>query len=345
MNPPLDPRPGPQTTATGAPHWEIELPASLPQNGYLFRATAAGDGLCAIELRPAGNHLLVARDADGTWSTVTELPYIGMTSWTVISATGLDNVWVSAGDAHTVWQWNGTAWSEHTVPDTDFYPRTYAVAAAGGRAWATTYRSSDSPAYSHFDGSQFTALPRLESNIWHIGTMTTDDAGNLWVAGDSIDGSSLCRWDGTDWKVWDMPDQLWARDVTVGSPDDVWVVGSANDGGSIGFDTTLSAHFDGTTYALVDAYSVDGVMTEVIFHQDRWLSLVTPQFDGMTYRIVAWTGSTWTNEAIPPVHPGWYISAYNLVLAGDTALVTGAEAEAEAKSQDDYRPYAARRDT
>jgi hypothetical protein len=235
---------------------------------------------------------------DGATTTTTSVPFLdGDVGWpTEMTATASDDVWAvghregklykSPGDGpgeHTVgylpvaMHWDGSAWADPQVPE---YPgrssELVAVSASGGEAWAVGY-------YSMKLGERELSGGGLPMEIIRQGPIVVRWTGDGWAAvgtaGLGAEDLSLC-------------------DVKVLGPNDVWVLGGEQLGGTRS--AQVIAHWDGGGWTRLP--SPDGVRKNDDHPSYRNLSATSDtdlwlagdgRNGGGDAEVAHWDGSSW----------------------------------------------------
>jgi hypothetical protein len=188
--------------------------------------------------------------------------------FTAVSALASTNVYAVGriGANSLVERWNGSSWSQVTVPDPNpanpgAVDSLSAVhARASNDIWAVG-SFSGGPFSLHFDGTSwrvntFAAVPGSTQTT--IVGVTAAAAGDAWAVGSSVNSAGTFstvteHWTGTAWHV--VPsfpaapgdfDSL--TGVSARAANDVWAVGSTSPA-SDPTQRTLSLHWDGTSWA------------------------------------------------------------------------------------------------
>ncbi|MCA9321646.1 MAG: hypothetical protein KDB53_12975 [Planctomycetes bacterium] len=168
--------------------------------------------------------------------------------------------------------WDGNTWSQVTTPLTP--PGTTGAGVldmvsltptdllfVGNWITATSGLSINTAMAMHWDGTsfQFDSTPVVASgSVTHqYRTVTATDPANVWAAGRVGNGSAcglpriLDRWAASGWTTQTTPAiglTHCLEAIEAVSPTDVWAVGSANIGGTLG---PVVMHFDGTAWSTV----------------------------------------------------------------------------------------------
>ncbi|MBN2493089.1 MAG: hypothetical protein JXR96_00755 [Deltaproteobacteria bacterium] len=180
-----------------------------------------------------------------------------------IWALGADDAWAVGGPV--VLRWNGSTWTETSLPGSGSYGRAVWAASADD-VWVVGTH------IYHFDGSAWdepVACPGLEG----ISGRGPDD---VWAVGRwSSSGAAVMHWDGERWNDFaPLSSILFLRDVIAFSGTDVWAVGDG------------LAHYDGESWSLTDTdsflHGVWGTSSD-----DIWAV-------GERGTVLHWQGAEWT---------------------------------------------------
>lgn len=157
----------------------------------------------------------------------------------------------------------------------------------------------------HWDGSGWSVatVPATGSTELHgVAVAGPDDA---WAVGGTSSGPLALHWDGAAWSVTTFPafDRAAALlAVTVVSPHDVWAVGWRRPDGP-GNRITLTAHWDGTAWSVVDSPNPGGQhFNELGVAANGADDVVAVGVKNSTFLAERWDGTGWSVErpADPP---------------------------------------------
>jgi hypothetical protein len=285
----------------------------------------------------------VPAGASGTsiWNVTTTVnpkpAQVNDTYFAGVSASGPDEAWAvgtyadkEALDAPLAEHWNGTTWTQVSVPQPTGQQATFdAVDDLGpDDAWAVGTSFSGgagaSPAgvtlIENWNGTSWSIVPSPngasgtpgDANILDAIAATGPD--NVWAAGwvDNNDADTLTmlfeQWNGTSWSVVPSPGNgskfEIATSLTAISPNDVWAVGSyAEDG-------TLAANWNGKKWSIVPTPEItntgpetENTLTAVTADgpDDVWASgyADVDSENFATPYVLHWQGSSWTLTEVP----------------------------------------------
>jgi len=243
--------------------------------------------------------------------------------------------------------WNGRTWSVASSPGPASAQELLAVAGSGADdVWAVGYQSAyggpDQPLIEHWNGSSWTvvASPAVppQTRMDGVAAISADDA---WAVGEQEGGTASSgppaspsspgsgagsggagsppagplaeHWNGSAWTVVPIPDEGGSPNalaaVGAAGPDDVWAVGSSNNGSS-----GLAEHWNGSSWTAVpiDPGPLSGI--SVLSASDAWAV-------GGGH-IEHWNGSSWSPSPTPPPPGGQYVlSGISAVSATDAWAV------------------------
>ena len=244
-----------------------------------------------------------------------------------MSASGPDEAWAvgtfsntDALDQPLAEHWNGTTWTRVMVPEPTGQQATLTGVddLSPTDAWAVG-TSAGLTLIEHWNGTSWSIVPSPNpaTGIPGDGDMLTAIAGtgpnDLWAAGwdvsEQLDEIQLLfeHWNGTTWTAAPSPaDDSGgiASAITAISPDDVWAVGSFEDGGS----NTLTAHWNGTKWSIV---SVPDITSSGLNHltgvsadgaDDVWASGFAADVDKTNLNVpglLHWNGTSWIRVTVP----------------------------------------------
>ena len=182
------------------------------------------------------------------------------------------------GDALAL-HWNGTAWSQVTVP----------APGTGGNALTAVAGSGS-------------------TDVWAVGYYrNTGDTGGLTHP-------LALHYDGATWTQSPMPETAaggYLRGVTELSPTDVWAVGSKN-----GYSTPVAYHWDGTAWTEVPTAALTGSTGNTFFYAVA--GFATNQVWAVGYRsgnggaqplVERWNGTAFVAETLPALAVGGILYA------------------------------------
>lgn len=255
-----------------------------------------------------------------------------------IDAISSDNIWAVGNGSPGGWlsmiiqHWDGTQWSISGQNLAEGIPAELegVAAVAPDDVWAAgtlyygAYRSSSDHAalLVHWDGTEWNTVQApvpadsISSALTHI---AAGSAGDIWAVGYSYHSNGVraisLHWDGTEWKLVQVPDAEWKmlKAVSVRAHDDVWAVGSTYPHAS-----AVIMHWDGTEWKSVavpettaTGSSLEGIA--VLSADDAWAvgyyAGTSPDGFGFFPKpwMIHWDGQTWNNTPNPEDEQSAYL--------------------------------------
>jgi hypothetical protein len=229
--------------------------------------------------------------------------------------------------------WDGVSWQRTETPTPDGQP--YGIlegvsAISNDDVWAVGFASAVSGGASttlaeHWDGTAWTIVPTAQppGSTWSaLQSVTAVAPDDVWAVGyyyDSGDGGSVIEhWDGSAWSIVanaDPGDSYHAglQSISAHNAGDVWAVGYYYD--SIGAGNTLTEHWNGTAWKLVDSPnepdSPDTELHAVTGFRKHNVWATGFAFTGSSYAPVAlhWDGTSWRlmHAAVPEGSQSTYL--------------------------------------
>ena len=238
------------------------------RTAFTVAAAAAAVALAAGSALAVGGWTIVAAPPTGQNATLTGVATVSDSdAWAVGYRSGA--AFTNVGAKALIDTWNGTAWSQVTVPAT---PGNTALllgvsASSAADAWAvgrTQVNKSDfEPVALHWNGNAWSVSPGFSTAISVISGASAVGVADIspsdaYAIGDSAATAvgSLAHWNGTAWSPVTLPLPANANSnttlnaISANGPDDVWIVGSFLDSAS-GQNQTFSEHFNGTAWTVV----------------------------------------------------------------------------------------------
>jgi hypothetical protein len=264
---------GSSGSSSGECDWVIN-PSPSPAFDHLYGITAvnAQDIWAVGTTQGAGSVQPLTEHWDGTnWSVVANPALAGPSGFFAVDSVSASDVWAIGqfnphGLGILIEHWNGSQWS--IVP---------------------------TPLPGSADG--FT-----EAEVVGLDAVSSD---NAWVVGSSVvpfqhTRGFVMRWDGTTWKVIDIPHpQLNSRlnSISVIGPDDIWIVGATSDNWN-GPDQALIEHWDGVAWTIVSSpavanYAYLGVVEAPSSHDVWALGTYLSANGGANSFFEHWDGAKW----------------------------------------------------
>jgi hypothetical protein len=161
-----------------------------------------------------------------------------------VAATGANDAWAvgsrqqGAGASGALLHWNGTTWSDVTIPGS-----TGSFNHVGGSSkndvWLAGSTANGARKTWHWNGTSWTSV---STGTYDIADIAAIGPKNVWAVGNADEGSDVgqaLHWNGTAWKTVAMP--FVARKVQAVSANDIWAVGENSQ-------QPLAAHWDGTSW-------------------------------------------------------------------------------------------------
>ncbi|MEZ0070673.1 hypothetical protein [Planotetraspora sp. GP83] len=269
--------------------------------------------LAVIGALAASLTLLAASPASAstTWSAV-PTPGGDLSQLYGVAATAPDAAW-AVGSAYDfslgaqrslIARWNGTSWSRVTSPNgSQLYNELYAVDATSA------------------------------SDAWAVGSIETAHGPN--GGGDGPKKAAAWRWNGTSWRIVDLPKPANTPTVTgveALSPGDAWAVGWYYESltpTAVG--AGYAAHWNGSTWKQVELPAVGDYLTQVYTVSgtsptDVWaVGSWRDRGPGQPYHPLAlhWDGSAWTPVTVPEPAGGGFLRGVKALSPTDVWAVGG----------------------
>lgn len=274
-------------------HWDgaqwtqvaIPNPAGLSNSLYSVDAVTADDIWAVGQVRRFSYRFEgVVMHYDGAQWTEVTVPNLPQDSrLTSVSALTTNDVW-AVGEASTTGSyyyetftlhWDGSTWTRIPSPIIGYGSRLESVhAIATNDVWAIGYTGSsgnENTLAVHWNGTAWSVVstPNPSNYLTDILYDVTATASNdVWAVGSYQVGIGyynyvyrplLLHWDGTAWTQVQSPlrgeGSHELRGVTAISANDVWAVGSSQDTLYGGNPRTLTQHYDGAQWTIVDSPS------------------------------------------------------------------------------------------
>jgi hypothetical protein len=249
-----------------------------------FTVAAAG----ATLILGAGSAL-----AAGAWTIVAVPPTGQNAALTSVATVSDSDAWVvgyHSGSAFTnvgaqalIDNWNGTAWSQVTVPAT---PGNTALllgvsASSTTDAWAVGRTQTDKSSFEglalHWNGTAWSVSPGFAAALSVMAGASARGVADIspsdaYAIGDSAATAvgSLVHWNGTAWSPVTLPLPASAHSnttlnaISAHGPGDVWIVGTFLDSAKRR-NETFSEHFNGTAWKVVPMPPVKGTNLNAFF--------------------------------------------------------------------------------
>ncbi len=288
-----------------------------------------------------------APSCDPTWEVVSGLgptaTYSSLKSVAVLSA---NDAWAvgaclcGTGETTLTEHWDGVGWSRVPSPNVQFNTILVGVAAvSAGDVWAVGYYNNGigtpaSRVIEHWNGSAWSIVnsPNPADSGNNLTGVVAPSATDVWAVGAYFNHSThltetlVEHWDGSSWSVVNSPNRASRSHSTLTavalvSPDDIWALGSSDDGPA---ERTLLEHWDGSAWTLVSSPSPgtwNSILQSlaIVSANDVWAVgyyIVYPSIEKLTL-IEHWNGRHWSVVDSP--NP----STVDNVLNGVAVISTG----------------------
>jgi hypothetical protein len=215
-----------------------------------------------------------------------------------VIAVGQGTIPTSAGwvTEQLAYRWNGSAWSQLTVPATFTYDELERIQTFSPTdAWAVGVGATSSGAGTvtavNWNGSSWTAAatPVSTGNNLTVNAISGSSASDIWVAGQTVTPgyhnrqftSVLLHYNGSSWSQLTAPDNSGLLDVDAVSPTDAWAI--AADGSVL--------TWNGMTWSVATTLAQGNTAIAALSPTDVWVAGVVS--------LTHYNGSSWTSAAIP----------------------------------------------
>jgi hypothetical protein len=273
-------------TATSATNvWTVGQDSGSPQidhwNGRSWSQNALPSGPCSVF---EADCALTGVSADSASDVIT----IG--EGTIPTSSG----WVAEALAY---RWNGTAWSQLTVPSSVTYDEMEHVQAFSSTdAWAIGVGSSATTGATvatalNWNGTTWTQVktPVSTTNNLSINAISGTSANDIWVVGQTVTPgyhnrqftSVIMHYDGSLWTQLTAPDNSGLLDVDAVSPKDAWAI--AADGSVL--------NWNGTAWTVTTQLAEGNTAIAALSPSDVWVAGVVS--------LTHYNGSSWTSMSNP----------------------------------------------
>jgi len=220
-----------------------------------FATTGHWNGTAWTAVPPAGNYIALSGVAAVATNDV----------WAVGNAPDTNDEYYNAVTEH----WDGSAWSIVPAPNgsTNLNGQTSSqlvsvTAISSNNVWAVGWTSTSVNTSSfqgtlieHWDGSKWTVIPRPNAKGSHQNTLTdvaVINADDIWAVGYTLTTNNqtlTMHWNGSKWSIVPSPNGPygnWLSGVTALATNNVWAVGTNNNGGN-----TMVLHWNGSSWSAV----------------------------------------------------------------------------------------------
>jgi hypothetical protein len=296
-----------------------------------FTVAAAGAAvvLGAGTALAAGGWTIVAAPPAGQNAALTGVATVSHSeAWLVGFHSG--HAGTNVGAQALIDKWNGTAWSEVSVPATPGNTALLEAVSASSAtdAWAvgrTQVNKSDLEGLAlHWNGTAWSVSAGFSAALSDFGGASAEGVTDIsptdaYAIGDSATtaSGSLARWNGTSWSSVALPLPAEAKSnttlsaISANGPDDVWIVGTFLDA-ALGQNETFSEHFNGTAWKVVPMPPVNSSNRNAFFlfngiqadsATDVWAVGESAVVDGNSTDLIEhWNGTAWS--IVPSPSPG-----------------------------------------
>lgn len=249
---------------------------------------------------------------------------------------------LSASDAwavegtNRVLRWNGTAWTQMTLPQYGKGSHLEAVDALSATdVWAAgfyaTAASQGQALLERWNGTSWSRVPGPTTPGMFLQGVSGTSASDAWAVGNQVVASPpvfsvsvILHWNGTGWTRVPSPDpgggtNVYLNAVTSLSPADAWAVGYYTT--ATGATRALTAHWTGTGWTVVPAPNpanggfLDLTGVSAASASDIW---AVGTYGNQKTLALHWNGTAWTQAATPS--PGYTGNALSAVAAVSSAL-------------------------
>lgn len=282
-----------------------------------------------------------------------------------VSASGSAEAWAvgtfsdqKAFDHPLVEHWNGTTWTDLTVPQPSGRQAIFSAVddLSPDNAWAVGESFADGTdenlegrtLIEHWNGTAWSIVPSpnpatgVPGDEDSLSSVTGTGPNDLWAAGSDLNQNTQTlsllfeHWNGTAWTAAASPTPLGssqlASGITAISPTDVWAVGEDWTGNQ----KTLSAHWNGTAWSIVATPNLANASSQNLLtgvsangagqvwasgyaHNVGHTNLDVPY-------VLHWTGAGWTLTKVPTVgSEGSRLNAIAVLSATDVWAVGQAQ--------------------
>jgi hypothetical protein len=196
-----------------------------------------------------------------------------------------------------IWHWDGTAWSEASVPFTDVSTSVVAASSAAN-VWVVGQQKYTAVTQVYrFDGQSWQSIPvPSQTSFDSLAVLSPTD---VWALGSAATSSSdLFHWNGTRWAGYTEATAPELSSLDASGPDNVWAVGDRQALGATK-GTLLAYRWDGSRWARATVPHLV-VSTEpgvaAVSPTDVWIGGMLPSTRGF---YLYWNGQTWQEGVAP----------------------------------------------
>ena len=203
--------------------------------------------------------------------------------------------------------WNGTAWTQTTIPDAAVV---YGVAAVSPtNAWAVDANGG----VKHWDGTAWSDVTTPSPNPSGVGpgalsAISARAANDVWVVGSfaprrHVTAAFSLHFDGTAWQLIPVPAGLALNSVVSVGPNDAWAVGNTQ--GGIATEEPVTLHWNGTAWSVVASPTIPAgaALNRVSARagNDVWAvgTAFTGEANSVNALTIHWNGTAWSSAPAP----------------------------------------------
>jgi hypothetical protein len=202
--------------------------------------------------------------------------------------------WVAEALAY---RWNGTAWSQLTVPSSVTYDEMEHIQTFSPTdAWAVGVGSSATTGATvatalNWNGTTWTPVttPVSTTNDLTVSAISGTSASDIWVVGETVTPgyrnrqftSVIMHYNGSSWTQMTAPDNSGLLDVDAVSPTDAWAI--AADGSVL--------NWNGTAWTVTTQLAQGNTAIAALSPTDVWVAGVVS--------LTHYNGTSWTSTSIP----------------------------------------------
>ena len=340
----------PPATATPVPNpppnlpgtWKVVSSPSISFGPNALRSVAAvsSDDVWAV------GYGLIEHWSGANWNLVPPAPGGNPPDFKSLTAVASNDVWGVGRRQETtspyyqktlVEHWDGYAWTVVPSPNgSTTNSQLLAVdAVSADDIWAVGDTSAPAPTYvqsliEHWDGSSWSIIPSpsVSGSAWNaLTSVAVVSANDVWAVGYYMESNwrtLTMHWDGSAWSIVPSPNVgtygNYLNSVSARATDDVWAVGSTNNGGN-----TLILHWNGTSWSVIPSPNIPDWTNAlnsvtIVSADDAWaVGLATSTYyisdgDPITSSqtlIEHWDGTAWS--IVPGPNPGTADNYYGTI--------------------------------
>jgi hypothetical protein len=322
-------------------HWNgtewTDVPHGLDGQGTIYSGLA-GYSASANDVWFTTTYGGIAH-GDGTDFAWVDFPGKPSSSKRGVWASGANDVW-AVGDNGQVRRWNGTAWSNVTIPPAGRLNAIYGTSASN------IYAVGDSGTILHYNGTAWTKITGIPTTTWHMYAVWASGPNDVYAIGHL---GNLSHWNGSAWTSAHSGATLMHVYGLFGfGANDIW--GAAEDGRIIhktaaGWSTTTNGTYDLRAIwgaAPNDVWAVGDYGSTYHWNGTAWSAVPTPATadyanlrsiigrsandvyavseSGLVYH---WNGTAWSRQLSGTQHAlrGVTIAGNKLFAVGDYGTI------------------------